>query len=154
MAILSRKASRALKSLNLTEYKIRAGKLERSGEYGFALILYWNQIESALKLMKYYQNIKNDWPDRLNFIRKDWGPLKELYKDNKIYYECLFSGKNNSICAIRNFIVHEGWNITNDEFQYFLVVMRWAIQKLLLIVPNEERFRDKKRRSNIQLGRG
>jgi hypothetical protein len=59
MPILSTKAHKASALMESTLYKKRDQALETLHEYGFSIILHWNQIEAALKLIKYYGKIKN-----------------------------------------------------------------------------------------------
>jgi len=134
-----------------SNFKQRAKKLESIGESGFAIILYWNQIEAALKLIRYYDRIKDGWPNELVFIRATWKPLQELKGSDPAKYELVLSGSNQSLWKIRNGIVHEGCNITVVEYSKYVEAALWMILELNQKIPNLERLRDRKRRSDAQL---
>lgn len=65
---LAQRAYDANKLIEDSSFKQSAKKLETIEDRGFALTLYWNQIETALKLMHYDCKIKDGWPDKLSFI--------------------------------------------------------------------------------------
>ena len=69
---LSQKAYGAIRLIEGSDFKQRAKKLESIGELGFALILYWNQIEATLKIIRYDYSIKDGWPDELKFLGTTW----------------------------------------------------------------------------------
>lgn len=145
---LARKAHDAILLTEDSKYKQRAIKLESIGERGFALILHWNQIESALKLIRYGDSIKNGWPDKLD---RKWKSIQNLKKDNPPSYELVLGSSNKSLWKIRNGIAHEGRNMPADDYGKYVEGAMWAIAKLKQEIPNIERLRDKKRRSDAQL---
>jgi hypothetical protein len=150
MAIkLSTKAYSAFRLLEQTTYKERAAKLGEGGEWGFALILYWNQIEAALKLTRYGCNIE-EWPDKLDFVNANWGPLKRLKTDSSADYDLVFGTVGTSLKNRRNGIAHEGLNLSAVEYSKYLAVARWAILSLKKEVPKVEKLREKKRRLEMK----
>ncbi len=143
MAIkLSTKAYSAIRLLEQTIYKQRAAKLEKNGEWGFALILYWCQIEAALKLTRYGYNIEK-WPDKLDFLNANWGPLKRLKRDSSTDYDLIFGTAGTSLLNRRNGIAHEGLNLSAVEYNKYLDLARWAILKMEKEVPKVEKLREK-----------
>ena len=52
-------------------------KLEAIGEQSFAILLYWNRVEALLKVLRYFDNIDKEYPDKLDFINLNWGVLKK-----------------------------------------------------------------------------
>lgn len=152
-ARLAQRAYEAIKIIEDANFKQRAKSLELIGERGFALILYWNKIEVALKLTRYGDFIKDGWPDKLDFLRASWKPLHRLRKDCPVNYELVFSGSCNSLWKTRNKIAHEGHIISIEEYSRYHEAALWAITKLLQEIPNLERLREKKRHSDAQLAR-
>lgn len=148
---LAQKAYSAIRVVEDTCYKQRVMQLELIEERGFALILRWNQIESALKLIRYGYSIKDGWPDKLDFLGTTWKPLQNLKKDDPLNYELVLGNSNESLWKIRNGIAHEGINVSVDDYNKNVEGSIWAISKLKQEIPNVERLRDKKRRSDAQL---
>lgn len=148
---LAQRAYNAFKLVNDTSFKPRAKRLALIHERGLALILYWNQIETALKLIRYYDRIKDDWPNELSFIRTSWKPLRELKGSDPAKYDLILSGSYKSLWKIRNGIAHEGCNVTTAEYSKYIEAALWVILELNKKTPNLERLRDKKRRSDAQL---
>lgn len=142
---LSSKAYSALRVIECTEYKQRAIALEQIEEWSFALILYWSQIEAALKLARYGYDIEK-WPDRLDFLRSNWGPLKRLKSNSSSKYDQIFGAVGTSLKNRRNDLVHEGINLSDAEYSKYLELARWAILNLEKEVPKIEQLREKKRR--------
>jgi hypothetical protein len=142
---LSPKAYRAYLQIQDTSYKNRVANLEMLGEFGFAFILYWNQIESAVKLARYGFDV-SVWPDKLDFLNANWGPLKRLKADNNTYYESVFGKGSKSLRIQRNAIVHEGALPSDLDYQRYIVLSRWAIENLQKEVPKREKLIEKKRR--------
>lgn len=105
---LALKAYSATKLLEDSSYKQRVGKLESIGERGFALILRWNQIETALKLIRYACYIKDGWPDKLDFLGTTWKPLQNLKMGDRAKYDLVLSFSSSSLWKTRNGIAHEG----------------------------------------------
>jgi hypothetical protein len=48
-------------------------------------------------------------------------------------------------------IAHEGHNVSDDDFHKYTEAALWAMTILIQEVPNLERLREKKRRSDAQL---
>lgn len=142
---LSSKAYGALRLTESTEYKQHAHALEEIGERGFALILYWNQIEAALKLARYEYEIEK-WPDKLDFIHANWAPLKRLKNDSSSNYDLIFGTAGTSLINRRNDVAHEGLNLSDGEYEKYLELARWGILSLEKEVPKVEQLREKKRR--------
>jgi hypothetical protein len=150
---LSTKAYSAIKLIDDTSYKNRINSLLSIKERGFALLLYWDRIEIALKLIRYGYKIADGWPDKLCFLGTTWKPLQTLRKDNHINYELVFGKSSSSLYATRNLIAHEGFNVPDDDCRKYTAAAMWAMTKLMQEVPNLERLREKKRRSDAQLAR-
>lgn len=150
---LAQKAYGAIRLIEDSSFKQRARKLESMGERGFALILYWNQIEMALKLMRYGYAIKDGWPDKLDFLGTTWKPLQSLKMDDRVKYDLVLSCSNSSLWKIRNEIAHEGSNVSVANYRGFVEAALWIISEFKLMIPNLERLREKKRRSDAQLAR-
>jgi len=150
---LAQRAYDANRLIEDSSFKQRAQKLGSIGERGFALILYWNQIETALKLMYYDYKIKDGWPDKLNFLGTTWKPLQNLKEDNLAKYNLVLSGSDLSLWKIRNKIAHEGCNVLVADYRKYVEAALWVISELKKMTPNLERLRDKKRRSDAQLAR-
>lgn len=147
---LTRRVHDAFNLIQDTSFKLRAKNLLLIGEQGFALIFYWNQIEAALKLIRYFDRIKDGWPNELFFIRSTWKPLQELKRSDPTKYELVLSGSNKSLWKIRNGIVHEGCKVEVLEYSKYAEAALWVILELNQKIPNLERLRDKKRRSDAQ----
>lgn len=150
---LPQKAYDAVKLIEDSSYKIRAKNLESIEERGFALILYWNQIEAALKIIRYGYSIKDGWPDKLSFLGTTWKPLQTLKKDNITNYELVFGKTRCSLLETRNAIAHEGRNVPVENYIIHIEAALWAISELKQKVPSLEQLREKKRRSDAQLSK-
>lgn len=151
---LAQRAYDAKKLVEDSSFKQRAKKLESIGELGFALILYWNQIEVALKLMYYDYKIKDGWPDKLNFINTTWKPLSQLKANDLLKFNLILSSSNDSLWKLRNKIAHQGDNtLPITEYEKYVEAAQWVTAQLKQKVPNLERVRDKKRHSDAQLHR-
>ena len=146
---LSSKAYSALRLVESTEYKRRVIALEKIEEKGFALILYWNQIEAALKLARYGYDIEK-WPDRLNFLRANWGPLKRLKKISASKYDQIFGTTVSTLKMCRNDVVHTGLELSEIEYEKYRELAKWAIANLEKEVPKAEQLLVKKRRLAVQ----
>ncbi len=146
MAIkLSPKAYGAYRQIQDTGYKNRAANLETLGEFGFAFVLYWNQIEAAVKLARYGFDV-SAWPDKLDFLNANWGPLKRLKADNNMSYELVFGKGSKSLRSRRNAITHEGAILSDEDYQRCIALSRWAIEHLQKEVPKVEKLIERKRR--------
>lgn len=148
---LPQRAHSAYRVLNEKNFKQRAKLLESIDEQGFALILYWNQIEIALKLMQYAYSVKDGWPITLDFLRTTWKPLQSLKTVDLKKYELVLSSAAHSLWKTRNKIAHEGHNVPIDKYREYLEAALWVIDELQKQIPPLERLREKKRRSDAQL---
>lgn len=148
---LAQRAHDALRVLDDKNFEQRAKQLESIGERGFALMLYWNQIETALKLMQYEHSIKKGWPEKLYFLGTTWKPLQNLKRNNLTKYELVLGGSVSSLWKIRNGIAHEGRVVPVDKYSKYLDAALWAITELHRETPTLERLREKKRHSDAQL---
>jgi hypothetical protein len=148
---LSAKAYSASKLIGDSFYKSRFNNLVSVEERGFALLLYWSRIEVALKLMRYEYCIGDGWPDKLCFLGTTWKPLQMLRKENYTNYDLVFGKSSPSLYKVRNLIAHEGCEVSDDDFRKYTAAASWVLMKLVQKVPNLERLREKKRRSDAQL---
>jgi hypothetical protein len=150
---LSTKAITALKNSYDTKFKNRAEKLENIGEYSFSIILYWNRLEALLKALYYYKNIKDDYPDRLNFINRNWSVLKNAYNyDPENYCKILGNGGKSEGCLwhTRDRISHSNYEIDYDKYEEFKVASMRLTDNLISNFPESydaahKAFLDKKR---------
>jgi hypothetical protein len=150
---LAQRAYDANKLIGDASFKQRTNQLESIGERGFALILYWNQIETALKLIRYGYAIKDGWPDKLDFLGTTWKQLQNLKMGARVKYDLILSPSNSSLWKTRNKIAHEGSNVSDADYKKFVEAAAWIILELKPMIPNLERLRAKKRRSDSQLAR-
>lgn len=153
MTTLSEKAISSSKLINQQDCKSRSIAFEEIGEFGFSLILYWNQIESLIKLIRYYDRVSEGWPDKLHFLRASWKPLKLLYDGDHVQYKLVFGKEQSCLCGLRDLIAHQSINISATEHNKLIFAARWAIANLIPLAPNLERVRDRKRRSEAQFNR-
>ncbi|OQK17586.1 hypothetical protein AU255_06865 [Methyloprofundus sedimenti] len=130
---LSTKAMTALRNVYDPSFKIRTKKLEDIQEYSFSILLYWNQIESLIKLLKYYKKIDEEYPDKLNFINRSWGILKNLHQANSNNYIIIFAdGKktSESLWGTRDRIAHASHIVTKEEYNQFKESAIWVFSQL------------------------
>lgn len=146
------KAIEALKRCGDTSYKSRVNKLWTAEEHAFALLTIWCQIEMRLKLIRYLGRIKEDWPDKLDFIRKNWGPLDCLAKENSVYYAKTFVG-DKSMWKLRNIIAHSASQIEKEQAEPLREATEWTLSQLIITTPNKEALLRKKRNSEAQTNR-
>jgi len=135
---LSTKSIRALKNVYDLSYKSRVQQLEGISEYGFSILLYWNKIEALIKLLKYYENIEKDYPDKLSFINRSWGILKKLHKLNSNNYIVVFSdGRKNKEClwGVRDRIAHANHTVTKEEYSKYKISAIWVFKQLSTNMP-------------------
>ena len=134
---LSTKADTALKNSYATEYKIRAQKFKIQ-EYSFSIILYWNRLEAILKVLYYYKHIDKEYPDKLNFINRNWSILKNAFNVNNDDYKTVLGdgGKSTgSLWYTRDRISHANHSIEYNEYQKFKESVIWLIDQLLSNLP-------------------
>ena len=135
---LSTKAMTALRNVYDSSFKKRTAKLEDVQEFSFSILLYWNQIEALIKLLKYYKNIDMEYPDKLNFINRSWGILKKLHKANSNHYIIIFDdGKktSNSLWGTRDRITHANHIVTEIEYSQFKISAIWVFNQLFTNMP-------------------
>jgi len=135
-------------------YKRRGADLASIGERGFALMIYWNQIEIALKLIQYYEHVKDGWPETLKFVCGTCKPIRILKGVDLASCELVFGSSVGSLWKVRNGIAHEGRNVSSDMYCKYLEAAVWVIAELQKQIPDLERLREKKRRSDAQLKLG
>lgn len=116
---LHKKFYEAYKILEDTSYKQRIKPLENIEEYGFALLIKWNRIEMLLKLLRYVYTWES-YPDKLDFIRRNWGPLNHIYNlDDKCYKYIIDKENKVSLWNLRNKIAHASYNISKHEYETY-----------------------------------
>lgn len=146
MAIeLDKKAASSIRLIDTT-FDQRAKKLESIGEFGFALIFYWNQIEASLKLIRYGDSIK-DWPDRLD---RRWRTLQLLKSVHPEKYDLVLGSSSGSLWKTRNGIAHEGHNVTLDDYSKYVAAALWVLAELRQTIPSLEQLKETKLRSDAQ----
>lgn len=144
---LDSKAASSIRLINDTSFNQRAKKLESIGEYGFALVFYWNQIEAMLKLIRYGDSIKDGWPERLN---RRWSTLQNLKSDHPEKYDLVLGSSNASLWKARNGIAHEGLNVSVDSYRKYVEAALWMLAELRQSVPSLEQLLATKHRSDAQ----
>lgn len=130
---LSNNAYEAFKILEDTSYKRRIVELERANELSFALLIYWNRNELALKLGWYYQKIEEAFPMKLDFIDKRTSFIKSIYSINPKCYDCILEGTN-SVWKLRNKIAHASYQITRldyDKYKEQIVIFEKIVRSLI-----------------------
>lgn len=95
MARLSNKEIVALEIIyeKSSEIKRRRENLNSVEEFSFSLLLLWNKIEAILKILRLINKPQDGFPDKLDFINRNWGFLKNLYNKNPKFYKLCF-GEN------------------------------------------------------------
>lgn len=147
---LAQRAHDALRVLSDNAIEKRIKQLEAIEERGFALLLSWNQIETALKLMRYEEAIKDGWPETLRFL-STWTPLHAMKKISPEKYGLVLGSSTCSLWKTRNRIAHEGHNVPVDNYREYLVAALWVISELQKQIPTLESLRVKKHHSDVQL---
>ena len=113
----------------------RAAKLEAIGEYCFAILLYWNRVEALLKVLRYFDNIDKEYPDKLFFINLNWGVLKKANENDPMKYAAILGGTPKSLWKMRNEIAHASLAISSEEFLVVKSAAVWLFGQLLLDMP-------------------
>ena len=127
------KAYNTLKAFYNTGYKSRITGLENIGEYSFSILLYWNQIESGLKLIRYKSKMKEGYPDALHFINRNWGFIKQAFQENHNLSTLILGATNrdpNSLWRKRNGIAHLSIELSQGEYLKYKNASQWLIQKM------------------------
>jgi len=142
---LSQKANDAFKILADTKYKQRIFALEKANEFGFALLIYWNRVELALKLRQYYNEI-DAFPEKLNFIDKRKTFIKHLYHIDNVCYDSVLEGAS-SIWKIRNKIAHASFQITIVDYDNYKTQTMQFEKNVRSLIPERNAFLNAKRSS-------
>ncbi|MDW3057868.1 hypothetical protein [Vibrio sp. 1978] len=148
---LHQRAYSSLKLLDEQRYQARASRLFTQ-EPSLAVLLLWCNIEVLLRLHKYHHKIQDGWPDKLVFIRANWGPLKHIKGLDVDAYNAIFVGQK-SLWKQRDVIAHTGKYISEDEVNHFVKHANFVINILSSNLPTREDFLSKKRRSDAQKNR-
>lgn len=152
MATIHERANAALARATDTSYKSHVEKLWSDKEFAFALLVLWCQIEARLKLIRYYDKIKDGWPDKLTFIRKDWTPLKRIFNENESYYTLVFVGEK-SLWKLRDQIAHTACKIDPQKAVPLFDAGEWVLGYLNGVLPQRKALLKKKRNSDAQINR-
>ncbi|WP_301869074.1 hypothetical protein [Bacteroides caecimuris] len=140
---LASKAVEAFKFLQNTalSYPIRVQALNGYGEYGYAILNIWNRIEATLKLLHYYDDIKEKYPEKLN---TKWGFLKKLNNDA---LDIIFSKNKNCLWKVRNKIVHQNAIITKEQYKHYHPNAVIILDELTAILQPKQKFQEKLNRT-------
>ncbi len=149
---LNHHAYEAFNEIERGKLVVRAEKL-RILEPGFGLLLLWCQIEMMLKLIRYYDKIKDGWPDKLCFINAKWSPLSRIKGINKGSYENILGSKSSSLWKYRNRIAHTGKTIEKAQADKYWKDAMFVLERISEHLPTRESVLTKKRRSDAQLNR-
>ncbi len=115
---LADKAYAAFKALEDNSYKNRIRTLTEKNEYGFAILILWTRIEITLKLLRYYDKIE-EYPDKLDFINKNWRILGNAYMSNPSSYNLIIQNHSGSLWKTRDRIAHAAINISKQEYDKY-----------------------------------
>ena len=148
--ILPKRANDSYQSLREDKYLVRAKKIFPM-EPGFALLLLWCKLEILLKLNRYNTHIKEPWPDKLYFIRANWGPLAHIKSLDKEAYNLILGTNSTSLWKLRNEIAHSGKKIDKDVANQYWKSVTWVSDRLKDSLPSRDDMLAKKRRSNAQI---
>jgi len=149
---LAKKAYATLNALDCATYKKRVIALNNINEHEFSLLLLWIRIETQLKVFRYYKKIQ-EWPDRLDFIKKSWKVLNDLERDFPNEYKLIFGSNERSLWKMRDKIAHIGMNMGYQEAAQYEEAAESMIRQLETIIPNKEALLRKKRNSDAQVRR-
>lgn len=147
---LAKRAYSAWRVIEDDTYKPRIIQLEAIEERGFALLLYWNQIESAMKLMRYGYEVKSGWPDKLEFINSTWKPLQDLRAHSENDYALILGSKDDSLWKKRNAVAHEGCSVDQESYERYVSAVTRIGLNLKPLIPDIDRLKEIKRRSEAQ----
>lgn len=137
---LDRNATCAFQFLaDTTTYLDRIQTLEKCGEYCYAILNIWNRIEATLKLLRYFDHIK-EFPKNLSL---QWAFLKDIKANNENALKVIFSSDKQCLWKIRNGIVHQNKTLTKEEYekyhQHATIILKLLTDKL----PLKQKFQDK-----------
>ncbi len=143
---LATKAYHAFKVIKGAKLSERKSALHSVGDYSFSLLLIWIEIESVLKLLRYYEKMTLEYPRDLRFINRNWLVLKNLYAADCTKYELILGSKSCALREVRNKIVHNGLVISEDDFNKYHEPALWVRKMLLDQVQPQEVYLSKRRR--------
>lgn len=145
---LADKAYRAFKALDDKNYKQRIQALVRVNEYGFAILILWSRIEITLKLLRYYDKM-DEYPDKLDFINKNWRFLSNAYMGNPNYYNLVIQNNQKSLWKTRDRIAHAAITISRDEYENYRLAADYFLsnisQNLLQLNDYKAKMRKKRK---------
>ena len=139
----SPKCDRAFALLSDKHLGARVRACERASEFGFALLLRFVQIEAALKVLRYWQRAKDGWPDRLDFLKASWTPLRDLKAADSLSYASLIGAGGRSLREMRNRIAHEAHTLDHSQYIALAGVAEWALIALRTRLPGRPELRAK-----------
>lgn len=140
---LNKKCKKAFEIISDEKFSSRIKYLERSQEFGFALLLKFIQIEASLKIIRYWEKTKDGWPDQLVFLRASWAPLRDLKATNPSNYDSLIGAGGNSLRELRNHIAHEGSCFDEMQYRVHEGVSNWALAELRNRLPAQHELKEK-----------
>lgn len=126
-----------------TTYLSRVKTLEGYGEYCYAILNIWNRIEATLKLLRYFNNIK-EYPQRLD---SRWAFLKDIEANNKNALDVIFSSDKKCLWKIRNEIVHQNKTMTKEEYGHYYPSAVIILDELTDILRPKKEFQEKLNRT-------
>lgn len=139
----SPKCERAFQLIRDPNFSNRIKLCESLGEYGFALLLHFVQLEASLKVLKYWHSTSDGWPDTLIFLRANWTPLRDLKALDPVKYDIIIGVSGRSLREMRNRIAHEGHNLSGTDYLTQAAVSKWAIKELSARLPSRPDMRKK-----------
>jgi hypothetical protein len=142
----------AYREIENGRYKTRASRLHKI-EAGFGLLLLWNVVEMMLKVIRYNDKIKDGWPDILNFINANWGPLKRIKSIDAKAYQNILGSQGTSLWKFRNQIAHTGKEVVPQKAEQYWSDVNFVIERLTECLPSKQDLLAKKRRSDAQKNR-
>lgn len=122
-----------------TTYLSRMKTLEGYGEYGYAILNIWNRIETTLKLLRYFDNIK-EYPKDLN---PQWAFLKDIKTNNEDALKVIFSSDKQCLWKVRNEIAHQNKTLTKEEYEKYHQSATTILKLLTDKLPLKQDFQDK-----------
>lgn len=149
---LHHKAYEAFRLIERGKHQTRAYRI-KDIEAGFALLLLWNLIELLLKLARYNEKIKDEWPNQLDFINARWSVLARIKHLNLNAYNITFGTNEKSLRKLRDRIAHTGELIDAEISEVYWDHAVFVIDRLMESIPNRDTMLAKKRRSDAQLNR-
>lgn len=124
-------------------YLDRIQTLEKCGEYCYAILNIWNRIEATLKLLRYFDDIK-EYPPKLN---SQWAFLKDIKTNNEDALKVIFSSDKQCLWKIRNGIVHQNKTLTKNKYEHYYSPADIILKELTKILPSQKDFQEKLNRT-------